>query len=382
MIGKIRPNTNVLSASVADREFRKFAENLPCLCWIADADGYITWYNPKWYEYTGTTAADMEGWGWQSVHDPRGLAEVLEKWTTAISAAEPFAMVFDIRGADGVSRPFLTRINPSFSADGAVANWYGLNIDISLQIKAEDAAAKSEARFRILADSMPQLVWSATPDGAHDYHNARWYEYTGAPIGTCDGDTWVQAVHPEDQQPALAAWHQARDTGTRFQCEYRLRDRSGQHRWMLCVGNPERDGQGTLIRWYGTYTDIEDIVQARKILQRSRDDLEAEVAQRTGERNLLATLVERTDVLVMALDLDYRILAVNRASADEFYRIYGCRPKVGDNVLGLLAHKPDQQAETGGAWARAFAGKEYTVIETRRGPCPLRDATTRSSFAL
>jgi PAS domain S-box-containing protein len=239
---------------------------------------------------------------------------VLERWQAAISANEPFEMVFDIRGADGVSRPFLTRINPAFDADGAIANWYGLNIDISLQIRAEDAAAESEAKFRTLADSMPQLVWSAKPDGARDYHNARWYEYTGAPIGSGDGDAWAQMVHPEDLQPMLAAWGQARAGGARFQGEYRLRNRSGEHRWMLCVGNPERDAAGEVTRWYGTYTDIEDSVQARKILQRSRDDLEAEVAQRTGERNLLATLIERTDVLVMALDLDYRVLAINRAA--------------------------------------------------------------------
>jgi PAS domain S-box-containing protein len=368
MAAEIRPNIHALGSPVADFEFRKLAENIPILCWIADADGYITWYNSKWYEYTGTKPSDMEGWGWQSVHDRRALPEVLERWTAAISAAEPFEMVFTIRGADGILRPFLTRINPAFDAEGAITNWYGVNVDISLQVQAEDAVAKSEARFRLLADSMPQLVWSANSDGARDYHNARWYEYTGAPIGSSDGDAWVEMVHPEDRENAMAAWRQAWKAGRPFQSEYRLRSRSGEYRWVLAGGQPERDSQGGVTRWYGACTDIEDIVQARILMQRSRDDLEALVAQRTGERNLLATLVERTDVMVMALSLDYRILAINRANIEEFQRIYGRSPKVGDDILNLLADQPEQREASRLSWARAIAGEEYTVLETRGDP--------------
>jgi PAS domain S-box-containing protein len=371
-VAEIRANTNKLSASVADHEFRKLAENIPTLCWIADREGYILWYNAKWYEYTGTTASEMEGWGWQSVHDLKHLPDVLEQWKAAISAGEPFEMVFTLRGADGVLRPFLTRINPAFDAQGAVTNWYGVNMDISRQVKAEDAVAKTEARFRLLADAMPQLVWSATADGARDYHNARWYAYTGAPIGGSDGEAWSAWVHPDDREGALAASRRARALGEPFQSEYRLRGRSGDYRWMLVGGQPERDADGQVTRWYGACTDIEDIVQARMIMQRSHDELEALVRRRTGERNLLATLVERTDVMVMALDLDYRILAINRANVEEFDRIYGRRPRLGENMLDLLADQPEQQAESRAAWARAISGEEFTLIETRGHPARAR----------
>jgi PAS domain S-box-containing protein len=372
MVAQVRPNTNVLGAPPADLEFRKLAEHIPTLCWIADADGYITWYNARWYEYTGTTPVDMEGWGWQSVHDLRTLPDVLEQWKAAISAARPFEMVLTIRGADGVLRPFLTRINPAFDPHGAVANWYGVNVDISQQVRAEGAAEQSEARFRLLADSMPQLIWSAKPDGARDYHNARWYEYTGAPIGASDGDGWAELIHPADRDGVLAAWTRARDAGAPFQTEYRLRRRAGGYGWVLASGQPERDARGCVTRWNGACTDIEDIVQARTLLQRSHDEMEALVAERTGERNLLATLVERTDVMVMALGADYRILAINRANIDEFDRIYGRRPNVGDNILDLLADQPEQQAASRAAWARAIAGEEYTAIETRGLPARAR----------
>ncbi len=385
MIGEVRPNHNILSAPVDQELFRKLAENIPALCWIADASGYISWYNPLWYQYTGTTPAQMEGWGWQSVHDPRTLGAVLEQWSHAISSAQPFEMVFPIRGADGFYRPFLTRINPAFDALGNVTNWFGVNTDISLQVKAEDAAAKTEARFRLIADSMPQMVWVTDGSGAVDYHNARWYEFTGAPIGSTDGDRWCSMLHEDDRETAWTAWRRALESGLPYRLEHRLRHHSGAYRWVLASAQPERAVDGSITRWYGSYTDIEDIVRARRVLQRSRDSLELEVMARTGERNLLATLVETTDVMVMAVDLGYNIIAINKANADEFERVYGIRARVGDNLLGLLADRPAELHPVQSAWSRVLAGEEVTLIEPRGNPSrepssyeikyrPLRDA--------
>jgi PAS domain S-box-containing protein len=367
MPGEVRANHNILTAPVNDQTFRQLAENIPALCWIADASGYILWYNPRWYEYTGTTPEQMEGWGWQAVHDPRNLAAVLERWTEAIASAKPFEMVFPIRGADGVLRPFLTRINPTFDAHGRVTHWFGVNTDISLQVKAEDAVAKTEARFRSIADSMPQMVWSSRAGGYFDYYNARWYEYTGAPIGGTDGDGWRDMIHPEDRDAAWTQWQRALESGSPYRVEHRLRHHSGEYRWVLARAHPERDGD-VIIRWYGTYTDIEDIVQARRVLQRSRDSLELEVIARTGERNLLATLVETTDVMIMAIDLEFNILAINKANADEFQRVYGLSVSVGDNLLVLFAHRPVQLRPLKAAWSKVLAGEEMTVIEQRSDP--------------
>src|SRR6185312_17350889 len=105
----LRANSAV-GPSAAD--FISLAENLPQLAWMADASGWVFWYNHRWYEYTGTTPAEMEGWGWRSVHDPRVLPEVLERWRGSLATGGPFDMVFPLRGADGVFRPFLTRVMP------------------------------------------------------------------------------------------------------------------------------------------------------------------------------------------------------------------------------------------------------------------------------
>lgn len=372
MAGEIRANQNSLTINPSDEAFRELAQNIPTLCWIADASGYIIWYNRRWYEYTGTTPAQMEGWGWQSVHDPKALPEILERWSGAISSARPFEMVIPIRGSDGVHRPFLTRINPALDARGRVAKWFGINTDISLQIQAEDAAAKSEARFRVIADSMPQMVWSARIDGGHDYFNARWYEFTGAPIGSTDGEAWLELLHPEDRERAASAWQAARARAEPHTAEYRVRHRSGEYRWVLARAHAERDALGSVVRWYGTYTDIENIVQARSVLQRSRDELESAVAVRTGERNLLATLVETTDVMIMAIDRDYRIVAMNRANAVEFERVYGMKAGVGDNLLALLAGSPDRTIVAKAAWDRVLAGEEFDLVEPRGDPSAVR----------
>ncbi len=372
MVAEVRANRNNLTAAMNDSDFRTLAENLPVLCWIADADGYIVWYNPRWYEYTGTTPEQMEGWGWQSVHDPKNLAEVLEHWARAISSAQPFEMVFPIRGADGVSRPFLTRINPSFDETGVLTNWFGVNTDISPPLEAEDAFVRSEAKFRVLADSMPQMVWSASPEGIHDYFNARWYEFSGAPIGSTDGEGWTALLHPGDSQAAIEVWRRAVEAGGDYHAEFRLRNRSGDYRWILGRAQPERNPRGDIVRWYGSWTDIEDIVQARQILKRSRDELEAEVIARTGERNLLATLVETTDVMIMAIDRNYTILAINLANADEFERVFRVRPRVGDRIPGLLADQPEQLSTLIAAWSRVIAGEEFTLVEARGDPARAR----------
>jgi two-component system, sensor histidine kinase PdtaS len=124
-------------SNIDDRQFRLLAENIPTLCWMANADGYIFWYNRRWHEYCGTTPEQMEGWGWQSVHEPNVLPAVLERWTGCIAAGVPFEMTFPLKGADGVFRPFLTRIQPMRDADGTVQKWFGANVDVTAQVAAE-----------------------------------------------------------------------------------------------------------------------------------------------------------------------------------------------------------------------------------------------------
>jgi PAS domain S-box-containing protein len=100
---------------------------------MAEADGHIFWYNRNWYAYTGKTPQEMEGWGWQSLHDPEMLPSVIERWKTSIETGEPFEMEFPLRGGDGKFRWFLTRVNPLRDSDGRVIRWFGTNTDVDEQ---------------------------------------------------------------------------------------------------------------------------------------------------------------------------------------------------------------------------------------------------------
>jgi PAS domain S-box-containing protein len=122
-------------AEASERHFRELLDNLPELAWDAAPDGHIEFYNRRWYEYTGTTPEQMEGWGWGSVHDPKMLPSIEERWKESLGSGEPFEMEFQLRGADGVFRWFLTRAVPLRDARGRVVRWLGTNSNIDERIR-------------------------------------------------------------------------------------------------------------------------------------------------------------------------------------------------------------------------------------------------------
>ncbi|MEO6187210.1 MAG: PAS domain-containing sensor histidine kinase, partial [Ginsengibacter sp.] len=125
------------NAEELKERFETMANNIPNLAWISDADGSISWYNDRWYEFTGTTKEQVDGWGWQSFHDPKRLPSVIERWEKCIATKEPFEMVFPLRAADGSFRQFLTRAAPIRDKEGKVIQWLGTNTDITKQKEME-----------------------------------------------------------------------------------------------------------------------------------------------------------------------------------------------------------------------------------------------------
>lgn len=136
---------------------------------------------------------------------------------------------------------------------------------------ARNALRESDLRFRTLADAFPHMVWSTLPDGFHDYYNARWYEFTGVPEGSTDGEAWNGMFHADDQERAWARWRHSLETGEPYEIEYRLRHRSGSYRWVLGRAMPMRNANRDIIRWMGTCTDIheqKEIAEQNEILGR------------------------------------------------------------------------------------------------------------------
>jgi PAS domain S-box-containing protein len=134
------------SARQLEARFHTMADAMPQLAMIARPDGWIEWYNRRWYEYTGTTPAAVAGWGWESLHDASVLPAVLERWRASIASGEPFEMVFPLRRADGVYRTFLTRIMPLKDDAGRVLQWFGTGTDITAQQHAEETLRIADQR--------------------------------------------------------------------------------------------------------------------------------------------------------------------------------------------------------------------------------------------
>ena len=147
------------------------------------------------------------------------------------------------------------------------------------EVDAREAELQaSERRFRVMTGAMPQMVWTTRPDGYHDFYHDRWYEFTGVPPGSTDGEAWNGMFHPDDQDRAWARWRHSLATGEPYEVEYRLRHHSGAYRWTLGRAMPLHDAEGRIERWFGTCTDIEDLkraeAEARKlaaIVEQSQD---------------------------------------------------------------------------------------------------------------
>ncbi|HEV7229077.1 sensor histidine kinase [Brevundimonas sp.] len=213
------------------------------------------------------------------------------------------------------------------------------------------ALAESEAKFRAIADSMPQMVWSTLPDGFHDYYNARWYEFTGVPDGSTDGEAWNGMFHPEDQDRAWARWRHSLETGEPYEIEYRLRRHDGVYRWTLGRAMPIRDEDGRITRWFGTCTDIDDL----KRMEQSKELLSQELSHRI--KNIFAVVSalvalsarQHPEARGFAQGLRTRIGALARAH--EFVRPHteASRPSVGSMTLhaflgALFAPYSDERA--------------------------------------
>ena len=183
---------------------------------------------------------------------------------------------------DGTREFVCWSMAPWFSPDGTVGGAM-LAIQVTTARKAAEAAlAESEAKFRALAELLPQLIYTARADGSSEYKNRRWLEYSGMTPEQARNGGWVGLLHPDDRDASVAAWNHAIRSGEPFEREHRLRGRDGEYRWFLARATPLREkANGPISRWLGTATEISDIVSAREAATKAAADLEVQVAERS-----------------------------------------------------------------------------------------------------
>ena len=279
----------------SEDHYRHAVELNPQVAWTARPDGQFDHVARRWFEWTGTTGLG-DNWAEGIQEDDRKLT--FASWAHSVATGQPYDVEHRLKMRDGELRWARSRAFPRRDAAGAIVKWYGTTQDINDQKLIETRLAASEARFQAIADSIDQMIWSTRPDGFHDYFNQRWYDYTGVPEGTTDGAGWNGIFHPDDRERAWDVWRKSLATGEPYHIEYRLRHRSGRYRWVLGRAQCVRDEDGRIERWYGTCTDIQDIVEAREVLARSREDLEGLVNERS------AKLLEAEDQLRQAQKME------------------------------------------------------------------------------
>ncbi|WP_162937649.1 PAS domain S-box protein [Indioceanicola profundi] len=251
--------------------------------------------------------------------------------------------------------------------------------------QSQELLKRSETRFRQLTELAPAIIWFGNPDGSLSYLNPYWYEYTGQTPETALPMGWADVIHPDDADRLAAIWESSRARGVLYELEARLRRLDGAYRWFVIRAQPLRDETGRVTGWLGNNSDIDDRKAAEDALTRLNETLEQRVAEALAERRIWAEIFETSDALIGVVDREFRFLALNRAYADEFERIYGVRPYPGADLRALLAEQPRHRAAVQAIWARALHGETFTVVEefgeeARARPCyELRFNTLRDS---
>jgi two-component system, sensor histidine kinase and response regulator len=202
---------------------------------------------------------------------PEDRPATREAISTALRERRTYDVEYRIRHKDGSVRWIWARGHGVFAPDGSLRFIEGWALDITPKKQAEEALRESEQRWRSLTEALPQLVWSATPDGARDYFSTQWTEYTGAPVSDLLGWRWLDVLHPDDRELIRKLWADSAAGGGPYDVEYRARRSDGQYRWFRARGTPIRDSQGRIFKWFGTCTDITDSKHAEAVLRTSEE---------------------------------------------------------------------------------------------------------------
>ena len=238
-------------------------------------NGIITSWNKAAERLFGYTAAEAVG---QSVtmiippdrqdEEPRILARLRRG-----ERVDHFETIR--RCKDGTLLDISLTISPVKDANGRIIGASKIARNITERKRIEKALLASETNFRQLADSMPQIVWTALPDGHLDYYNERWYQFTGFKRDNFGDASWQSILHPDDVGPTTQAWYASVRTGEPFRIELRFWDRA-ENRWRWFIGRalPAHDATGQIVKWFGTSTDIDDQKRTEHDLRQANADLE------------------------------------------------------------------------------------------------------------
>ena len=275
-------NASSESPHHSDCEARLIVENMPGFAWSAGQDGKLRYLNQRFLEFTGQTLEDFnraEGvasFGRTEVLHPEDVAATVKAASHSVATGDPYVIEHRVRRFDGTYRWFRASALRILDARSREIGWYGVDIDIDDQKRAEEALQKSEQELRGIVEALPQTIVVLGPDGSGLYANRPLLDYTGLTMEQLmapDSRGNPVLFHPDDWARLQDERRQGLARATPFEIEWRVRRKDGQYRWFLVRYHPLRDEQGRILRWYASGTDIDDRKRAEEALRKSEQEL-------------------------------------------------------------------------------------------------------------
>jgi len=259
--------------------FAQFASMASYTFWVYDLapKEHVVYVSPSFERVWGRTAQDLYDrhsvW-MESIHpeDRPAMLAAYASWLEQTSD-ETYAFEFRIVRPDGGIRWIFEHGRRICDASGVPVRVIGIAEDLTERKNAEAALRASEESFRQLANSLPQMVFTADPSGWCDFVNQRWLEYCGMDESRLLGDNWLHYIHPDERVSLAALWRHCVASGTPYRGEHRILDRSGRYRWFSTRAVPVRNSDGNIVRWCGSNTDVHDEYLLRETLRTERDRL-------------------------------------------------------------------------------------------------------------
>lgn len=270
-----------------ERELSQLVDMVPSHVWRLMPDGAPIFFNKRMVDYLGLDVADMDRPGMsrldaliETVH-PDDAAEFGNSLRRCLATGESLAMRYRLRRADGAYRWAECRVEPRRGEDGAIAEWYGVSLDIDDEVRAQEALRERDRELSQIVDMVPVHIRRLTPEGNPTFFNKRLIDFFGLKdLADCDkpGMSRLAAaigalVHPDDAASLLETVRHSIATGEPYSMKYRMRHASGAYRWVDGRAEPLRDQSGAIVQWYAISIDIDDEMRAQEALRNREREL-------------------------------------------------------------------------------------------------------------